>query len=140
MVEAVRAIGACRLCGGAALQRQVDFGSVALGNNLQLSADEARQAAAYPLELNRCGTCGHFQLGHAVSPELLYATNYTYLSGIGSSFVRHFEDYADWIEAHCDLPERAVVVDVGSNDGTCLGAFQARGHDVCGVDPASLAL
>jgi SAM-dependent methyltransferase len=139
MAEAVRTIGACRLCGDTGFERQVDFGSVPLGNNLQASAEEARLAAAYPLELNRCATCGHFQLGHAVSPELLYASNYTYLSGIGLSFVQHFQDYAAWVAERCDLPERALVVDVGSNDGTCLKAFQACGYVVCGVDPASLA-
>jgi SAM-dependent methyltransferase len=139
MTDAVRAIAACRLCDSPDLQLQIDFGRVPLGNNLQPTAEAARAAASYPLELNRCAACGHFQLGHAVAPELLYATNYTYLSGIGASFVRHFDAYADWAAERCGLAEGALVVDVGSNDGTCLAAFQARGHIVCGVDPAALA-
>jgi SAM-dependent methyltransferase len=134
-----RLIEHCRLCGGGELARYVDFGDVPLGNNLQESADSASAALAYPLVLNRCGECGHFQLGHAVAPELLYATNYTYLSGIGASFVEHFKDYAEWAEANCNLPADALVVDVGSNDGTCLHAFQKRGYRVCGVDPALIA-
>jgi SAM-dependent methyltransferase len=139
MSESVRAIAECRLCGAGDLRRYVDFGKVPLGNNLQLSAEEARKAESYPLDLNRCGVCGHFQLGHAVAPDLLYATNYTYLSGIGASFVKHFAGYAEWAQEHCDLPQGSLVVDVGSNDGTCLKAFQDRGATVCGVDPASLA-
>lgn len=139
MTGSVRRITACRLCGGGELDRQVDFGQVPLGNNLQETAEAAQAAHSYPLELHRCAVCGHFQLGHAVAPELLYATNYTYLSGIGPSFVRHFADYAAWVEARGILPPDALVVDVGSNDGTCLKAFQALGHRVCGVDPASLA-
>jgi SAM-dependent methyltransferase len=139
MSESVRAIAECRLCGAGDLRRYVDFGEVPLGNNLQLSAEEARKAESYLLDLNRCGGCGHFQLGHAVAPELLYATNYTYLSGIGASFVKHFAEYAEWVQAHSALPEGALVVDIGSNDGTCLRAFQDRGARVCGVDPASLA-
>lgn len=127
------------MCAGGALSRQVDFGEVPLGNNLQESAEAASAAASYPLVLNRCCACGHFQLGHAVAPELLYATNYTYLSGIGPSFVRHFADYSAWVEARGILPTDALVVDVGSNDGTCLKAFQSLGYRVCGVDPASLA-
>lgn len=139
MAEAVRLITACRMCSSEELSRQVDFGEVPLGNNLQETAEAARAAASYPLVLNRCRVCGHFQLGHAVAPELLYATNYTYLSGIGPSFIRHFADYAAWVHAQGILPPDALVIDVGSNDGTCLKAFQTRGYRVCGVDPASLA-
>lgn len=133
-----RAIEACRLCGGRALAPVVDFGSVPLGNNLLETPEAARAAAAYPLVLNKCATCGHFQLGHAVDPRLLYATNYTYLSGIGASFVKHLDDYAGWaVDKHL-LPPNALVVDIGSNDGTCLKMFAKRGYRVCGVDPASM--
>ncbi len=139
MNEPVRRLDRCRLCGSLDLKRFIDFGKVPLGNNLQLTAQEAKDAESYTLDIMCCSECGHFQLGHIVAPELLYATNYTYLSGIGSSFVKHIEAYAQWVDEHCKLPERAVIVDVGSNDGTCLKAFQTRGHTVCGVDPASLA-
>ncbi len=129
----------CRLCGSSDLARFIDFGQVPLGNNLQLTSKKAKEVAAYKLDVMRCHHCSHFQLGHAVAPELLYTTNYTYLSGIGSSFVKHIDAYAQWIYEQCDLPMQALVVDIGSNDGTCLKAFQNRGYTVCGVDPASLA-
>jgi len=129
----------CRLCGSSDLASFVDFGRVPLGNNLQESVQQAKEVDAYQLDVMRCRECGHFQLGSAVAPELLYATNYTYLSGIGASFVKHIAAYAKWIDEQCDLPRHALVVDVGSNDGTCLKAFQDRGYSVCGVDPASLA-
>ena len=133
-----RKITACRLCAATVLHEIIDFGELPLGNNLQETSSAARAAARYPLKLNRCKNCGHFQLGHAVAPEALYATNYTYLSGIGPSFVRHFAAYANWVVATCDLPKDALVVDIGSNDGTCLEAFRAHGYRVCGVDAAEL--
>lgn len=136
--ESFREIGACRLCGCDAPERYLDFGRLPLGNDLREDAASARDAATFPLAVNRCSACGHFQLAHAVSPELLYATNYTYLSGVGASFVRHFADYAAWAAKTCDLPSDALVVDVGSNDGTCLAAFKRSGFKVCGVDPASM--
>lgn len=139
MIEPVRALKSCRLCNSLDLRGFIDFGQVPLGNNLQLTIKQAKEAESYRLDVMRCRNCGHFQLGHAVAPELLYATNYTYLSGIGASFVSHIANYAQWVDAHCDLPVQALVVDVGSNDGTCLKEFQDRGHTVCGVDPAALA-
>lgn len=139
MNESIRALDECRLCGSSDLDHFIDFGQVPLGNNLQFTAQQAKEVEAYRLDVKRCHECGHFQLGHAVVPELLYATNYTYLSGIGASFVKHISAYAQWVEEHCNLPDHAVVVDVGSNDGTCLKAFQDHGYTVCGVDPAALA-
>jgi SAM-dependent methyltransferase len=139
MASSTRKIVACRLCDGVDLREYIDFGAIPLGNNLQTTVEAARAAASYPLNLVRCSACGHFQLGYAVDPNELYATNYTYLSGIGASFVRHFAAYADWVEKMCNLPPQAVIVDIGSNDGTCLKAFQERDYTVCGVDPASLA-
>ena len=139
MAQRYQLIEECRLCGGDELSLYVDFGEVSLGNNLQESAVAALAVTADPLVLNRCTKCKHFQLGHAIAPEILYATNYTYLSGIGASFIKHFQDYASWAEENCSLPDKALVVDIGSNDGTCLNAFQQRGYRVCGVDPASIA-
>lgn len=139
MAEAVSPITVCRLCGSPDLSPFVAFGDVPLGNNLQENRAAALAADAYPLAINRCNDCGHFQLGHSVAPNLLYATNYTYLSGIGPSFVQHFDAYAAWAIERCGIRPDGLVVDVGSNDGTCLAAFQTRGSRVCGVDPASLA-
>jgi SAM-dependent methyltransferase len=138
MSAAFRNIVACRLCDSSRLSQFIDFGAVPLGNDLRTSAADAQVASSYPLVLMRCGDCGHFQLGHAVDPKLLYATNYTYLSGVGASFIKHLESYPDWVAANCKLPAKPFVVDIGSNDGTCLKAFQSRGYTVCGVDPASL--
>ena len=139
MNESIRTLDECRLCGSSNLDCFIDFGQVPLGNNLQLTVQQAKEVEAYRLDVKHCHECGHFQLGHAVVPELLYATNYTYLSGIGASFVKHIMAYAQWVTDHCNLPDQAVVVDVGSNDGTCLKAFQDIGYTVCGVDPAALA-
>jgi SAM-dependent methyltransferase len=139
MIARFRRIVTCRLCGSSDVGECVDFGNVPLGNNLQAKIQDALAAEMYPLDLTRCGSCGHFQLGYAVDPNILYKTNYSYLSGVGASFVRHFDEYAAWVTARCDLPLNPIIVDVGSNDGTCLKAFKRRGFTVCGVDPASLA-
>lgn len=138
VTDKYRLIGQCRLCNSFDLKRYFDLGNVPLGNNLAPSRDDALSAGRYPLSVNRCVVCGHFQLTVAIDPEELYATNYTYLSGIGKSFLLHFQEYATWVQEHCNLQTNALVVDVGSNDGTCLKAFKNLGFNVCGVDPASV--
>jgi SAM-dependent methyltransferase len=133
-----RTIENCRLCQSSKLELHFDFGSIPLGNNLKDTRSDALCADRYPLAVNRCVRCGHFQLNIAIAPEKLYATNYTYLSGVGKSFVNHFQDYAKWIKEKCNFTLNALVIDVGSNDGTCLKEFKKLGFRVCGVDPASI--
>ena len=91
----------CRLCKSRSLKSFVDFGNVALGNDLQASANKAKLSNTYPLNIMRCDNCHHFQLSVSVDPGLLYANNYTYLSSIGKTFVEHLSQYADWV--HCKV-------------------------------------
>ncbi len=89
----------------------------------------------FPLDLHLCGACGHLQLPHVLDPSLLFA-DYVYMSGTSPSFVAHFEEYAVSIMETYQPPPGALVVDIGSNDGTLLRFFQQAGMAVQGVDPA----
>jgi SAM-dependent methyltransferase len=90
----------------------------------------------FPLDLQLCRDCGHLQLADVIHPGRLFG-NYVYVSGTSPVFVRHFEDYAKSVYASSRLSACSHVVDVGSNDGTLLKAFQKLGvAKVTGVDPA----
>ena len=109
----------CRLCRSNLLVKIVNFGQVSLGNDLRSSKRSSMSTKKYPLNLVRCKSCSHFQLNFSVSPKKLYATNYTYLSGVAQSFVDHFKNYANWINKRCKLEKNSLILDVGSNDGSC---------------------
>jgi SAM-dependent methyltransferase len=126
----------CRLCKSKNIQKFIDFGSTPLGNNLQEKKEISQNVESYDLKVMRCNDCQHFQLSVSILPELLYATNYTYLSGIGSSFVEHIKKYVSWVLDKTCSTTPGVIVDIGSNDGTCLKFFKKKGYSVCGVDPA----
>lgn len=129
-------ITSCRLCKSKALDVFVDFLDVPLGNNLQETKELSKKVKSFELKVMRCGDCNHFQLSISVLPELLYATNYTYLTSIGLSFVNHIKNYVKWIVEKYNMVGTETVIDIGSNDGTCLKYFKERGFTVCGVDPA----
>ena len=129
----------CRLCGSKKIKNFVDFGKISLGNNLQTKYLNALKANKYSLSVNNCLICNHFQLSISVSPKILYKTNYTYLTGVSNSFKNHFASYVIWIEKKTKLnPLKSSILDIGSNDGTCLSFFKRRGFSVLGVDPAKL--
>ena len=85
------------------LKQFINFGDVPLGNNLFDNEKEALTAKQYPLSVQQCQNCNHFQLTTSVSPKVLYATNYTYLSNVGKSFVRHISTYVKWIKEKTNI-------------------------------------
>ncbi|WP_435097651.1 class I SAM-dependent methyltransferase [Candidatus Pelagibacter bacterium nBUS_27] len=128
----------CRLCESNDLKKIINFGKTAIGNNLSHNRKLSLKSSTYPLELLRCEKCKHFQLSFEVAPSKLYATNYTYLSGIAPSFVKHFKEYSNWIIKKCKIKKNDLVLDIGSNDGTCLKPFKEKKINVLGIDPAKL--
>ena len=88
----------------------------------------------YPLELARCTACGHIQLSVTVPPEIMFR-NYLYVSGTSDTIPAHFAAYAADI-AKRFVPKDGLVVEIGSNDGTLLRAFDRSAIRVLGVEPA----
>lgn len=126
----------CRMCDGSDLVRVMSLTPTPPGNNFVRAADLDRPEPRYPLDLYLCHTCHHVQLGHVVDPRILYQNDYLYVSGTSGHFVRHLQTYAADAVARFGLAPGAVVADIGSNDGTCLRAFQQHGMSIVGVDPA----
>ena len=124
----------CRLCDSNDLIPCLSLGATSLANSFALTKQDAVNLAEYPLDLNLCQSCGHVQLGVVVDPDLLFP-EYLYVSGTSPVFRQHFDAYAEEISAWISTPE-PLAVDIGSNDGTLLSAFAARGFRVQGVDPA----
>jgi SAM-dependent methyltransferase len=123
------------LCGGRALLRAFSLTPTPPANAFVSAAHRSEPQPAFPLDVQFCGDCTHLQLGHVVDPALLFE-NYVYVSGTSDVFVRHFSAYADWMWARAGARAGAFAVDIGSNDGTLLGAFRQRGARVLGIDPA----
>jgi len=127
----------CRLCNSLALVRFLKLKDTPAGNNF-LSLDELKNIdePSFPLELYTCKNCGHVQLGHVVNPKHLFQTGYHYVSGTSNVFVKHFDDYASQIITKFKIKTGSLIIDIGSNDGTCLNVFKKRSMKVLGIDPA----
>src|SRR6266542_3690043 len=120
----------CRMCDGAGLVRVMSLTPTPPGNNFVRPADLDKPEPRYPLDLYLCQSCHHVQLGHVVDPRILYQNDYLYVSGTSGHFVRHLQNYATDVIARFELAPGSLVADIGSNDGTCLRAFQERGMTV----------
>jgi len=129
----------CRLCHSLALDKVVPLAPIPVATpNVGLASDgeQATLAAALaPLDLYLCRDCGHLQLTDVVDPEVQY-NNFAYTTSISLGLTEHFGRMADDVIKRAALTKGALVVEIGSNDGTLLRFFKERGMAVLGIDPA----
>lgn len=127
---------ACRLCTSQNLIRLWDLGLTPAANAFRMKNDGS-PINVYDLKVLGCIRCGHVQLSHVVSPELLF-TNYKYASGTSATFIRHFESYARAIHERLQDVGGNRILEIGSNDGTLMSALRAFDPklDVVGIEPS----
>jgi SAM-dependent methyltransferase len=125
----------CRLCRGADLTKVLALTPTPPANAFVTEAELSAPQAAFPHDVWLCNGCGHAQLLDVVDPRILYA-HYVYVSGTSPVFVRHFEQYAQYVRSQFKPARGSLVLDIGSNDGTLLRFFKDAGHRVLGVEPA----
>ncbi|GGM86933.1 class I SAM-dependent methyltransferase [Dactylosporangium sucinum] len=126
----------CLLCGGTDAAVVVPLEPTPPANHLSATAEQARALPRYPLDLVHCPDCGLVQLGDVVDRAELFS-DYRYATGAVPALVRHFGQLAEQVIDRLRLAAGARVTEIGSNDGTLLGFFAARGMRVLGVDPAA---
>ena len=124
------------MCDGQYLEKAMSLTATPPGNDFLSKEELGRKEEVYPLDLYLCKDCFHIQLGHVVDPKILYQKNYTYVSSTSAHFVNHLSKYAKDMIERFNLKAESLVIDIGSNDGTCLSFFKSHGMNVLGIDPA----
>jgi SAM-dependent methyltransferase len=130
----------CRLCRSRDVELVTPLRPIPMATpNIALEAigdtADALIRGTAPIDMYLCRECGHFQLLDVIDPEVMYL-NFRYTTSISLGLPEHFRtmarDVLDWVGA----APGSSVLEVGSNDGTLLRAFQEQGMQVLGVDPA----
>lgn len=131
----------CRLCDSGNIEEVLDLGYSPLANAYLTEAQLAevrsgkREEIFTPLRLLLCMECGSVQMAHSVDPAVLF-TDYIYASSTSPIFVKHFDDFAKHVQELGLVKANDLVVDIGSNDGIALKAFDAIGCVAIGVEPS----
>src|SRR5437879_10532108 len=111
----------CRICRADALENVLDLGPQPLANSFIRPDEVGQPEPRYPLEVARCTACGHVQLSVTVPPEIMFR-NYLYVSGTSDTIPAHFPASPQDV-AQRFPPTGGHAVQIGSNDGTLLRAF-----------------
>ena len=130
----------CRLCESPAVEVVVPLKPIALATpNLDLQVVRREHAGAaqvsIPMDLYLCRQCGHLQLLDIIDPDIQYA-HFKYTTSISLGLPEHFRKLAGELIVSTAAKIGALVVEIGSNDGTLLRPFKEQGFNVLGIDPA----
>jgi hypothetical protein len=126
-------ISKCRISESQSLLTILDLGTQSLTGVFPRSASEP--VSMGPLELVWCPQSGLVQLRHSFHPAEMYGENYGYRSGLNQSMVDHLTSKVRALEREVKLNDNDTVLDIGSNDGTLLGAYENKSLIRIGIDP-----
>ncbi len=130
---------ACRLCHEDRLEEFLDLGFSPPEDAFLQASDLNRPETWYPLSVSVCQQCGFAQLTHVIPLEAKFGAQYVYDTAATPAGVRHFQQFAKDVGDSISLAENDLVVDIGSNTGVLLKAFQEVSRClVVGVDPAPI--
>jgi len=125
----------CRVCNSTNLHVFLDLGKMPTPNGFLEKKELSRKEELYPLVVANCRDCSLTQLKYIVNPEIMFR-NYLYIPSVSQTRLNNFKQLAEDAMKRVKLSSDALIVDVGSNDGSLLTVFKNLGYEVIGVDPA----
>lgn len=116
----------------------MDFGDQPPTDAFLRKDDLEKPEAFYPLALYFCENCSLVQIGHIVSPMLIFQDrDYVYTTSTNNSSKINFKNLVEKLVERFKLTSEDFAIDVGSNDGTLLSYYLPYGIKILGVDPSS---
>lgn len=132
----VKQILNCRACHSKNITTFLELGPTPIPNGFIAKEDLSKPEKFYPLDVCFCSDCGMVQLSHVVDPQVMFG-NYVYVPSTSTTMMKHFDELAKEAAKRVNLGSKDLVVDIGSNDGTLLKAFNKLGAKILGIDPAT---
>ena len=129
----------CQICGNSDLKTVIDLGSQPLSDKLLKLNQGLKSEMIYPLIQVRCPECSLNQLSYICPAETLFGDDYSYKTGVTEELVSYQAGMAADLVTELGLSSKALVCDIGSNDGTLLKGFIKQGVKVIGVEPTDVA-
>mgnify|MGYP001593738939 FL=1 len=121
----------CRGCHSKNLEMIIHLEPTPIGDDY---LETPRHQTLYPLDLYQCQDCG---LAHVLEEVRLPPSTFLYFTGTSPFALNFFQDFAEQVSADCKLEKDDLVVDIGSNDGVLLAAFQKLGMLVTGFEASA---
>ena len=129
----------CQACEGSKLSLVLSLGHQPIVQEYLTEETLGHPEETYPLNVVLCDSCKLAQLDYIVDPKKVFPKQYPYRTGLTNMLIRNFQSLADTLHDQAYFKNGDLVVDIGSNDGTLLKPFKAKGACVLGVEPTNAA-
>jgi len=129
----------CQICNSTNLIDVINLGDQPLANTLIKNAEDDNKVEKYPVNIVRCEECTLLQIDYIVDQTKVYHLDYPYLPGITKTVDNEQLELSDYLHKELDLKKDQLVVDIGSNDGSLLKHFKAKGIETVGVEPTNIS-
>lgn len=130
-----RQVTTCRVCGEQDWLPVVSLGEMPLADSFLEPAQSYDDEPRYPLGVVCCRSCRLMSLTHVVDPEVLYRT-YPYTTSDSEMMQKHMQHVVELCKERFEVLPGSFVLEIGSNTGSQLKAFQNAGIRTLGIDPA----
>ncbi len=125
----------CRFCHSELQHTFVDLGMSPLSNSYIPLEQTDKGQMTYPLHVRVCDNCFLVQLEEFESPKDIFS-EYAYFSSYSTSWLKHAENYVNYMIRNYGLSRNSQVIEIASNDGYLLQYFKKEGIPVLGIEPA----
>lgn len=127
----------CRYCGKELKTCMTDLGFAPLSNDYLAESDIQKGQFTLPLKVFYCDSCKLVQVVNYETPEGVFNENYKYYSSFSSSWLKHSENYVDYIVERLALTSNSNVMEIASNDGYLLQYFKKYSISPLGIEPST---
>jgi|TARA_Y100000294_G_scaffold175146_1_gene194623 SAM-dependent methyltransferase len=125
----------CRLCESNNLKLVIPLEKIPITEKYVGPDERHVKDELYPIDVYMCLDCSHVQLLDVIDPNILW-DDFTFRTAQAQIIIEHMKDIAKATYGKYEIPEKSLVIDVGSNDGTLLQGFKDHQMKVVGIDPA----
>ncbi|MBC8306279.1 MAG: class I SAM-dependent methyltransferase [Pelagibacterales bacterium] len=113
----------------------MSFGKMPIANGF-LNKENFNKEFFFDLSVGFSEKISLFQLKDHPTPEQMFNSKYPFFSGSSEFMKQHFVQYSNFIKKNY-LQNNSKIIEIGSNDGTCLKNFKDGNVDYIGFEPSS---
>ncbi len=125
----------CRSCKETLRENFIDLGH-APPSNAYLDKESLQKAEIfYPLKTKVCTKCWLVQTIDYTESELLFDSEYAYLSSTSKSWLKHSKVFSEKIINKNCLNAKSFVIEIAANDGYLLKNFKEANIPCLGIEP-----